>query len=82
MITAWGGMPNTVTDPLEQVLGFALWFVTLAAVGRLVWIGGEMSYHRHHPGETQPPDTPVWVFVGLIIASSASGIAAALLQFS
>ncbi|WFN95158.1 MULTISPECIES: hypothetical protein [Gordonia] len=75
-------MPPEVTDPLEKVLGYALWMVMAAAVGRLMWIGGEMSYHRHQPGDTQPPDTPTWVFVGLIVASSASGIGAALLQLS
>ena len=82
MISAWGGMPSQVTEPLEQVLGYALWFVMVAAVGRLLWIGGEMGYHRHRPGDVDPPDAPTWVFVGLIIASTASGIGAALLQLA
>lgn len=82
MLSAWGGLPSEVTQPLEQVLGYGLWFVMLACVGKLIWIGGSMSYHRHHPGEVDPPDTPMWALVGLIVASSATGIAAALLQFS
>lgn len=77
-LVAVGGLPPAVTEPLQQLIGWTMWLICLAAVGRLIWIGGEMGHHRSDPS-SEPPDSPVWVFVGLIVAASSSGIAGALL---
>ncbi len=73
-----GGMPDTVTEPLTQLLGWASWLACLGAVGRLIWIGAEFG-HAKQTGDGSP-ETPVWVLIGVIVVSASSGIAAALLS--
>lgn len=73
-------LPDAVTQPFEQLLGWMFWLICLAGVGRLFWIGGQMG-HAHNNPHAEPPDTPLGVIVGLIIGSSAAGIAGALVSF-
>ncbi|NED69069.1 hypothetical protein G3I15_49940 [Streptomyces sp. SID10244] len=73
-------LPDTVTQPFNQLLGWILWLLCLAGVARLFWIGGQMG-HAHHNPHADPPDTPLGVVVGLMVGSSAVGIAAALVTF-
>lgn len=68
----------TFTQEFNTLLGWLMWLVCLAAVGRLLWIGGHMGYSHNHP-HTEPHDSPAVVLIGLIVAASASGIAGALL---
>ncbi|MGB6244608.1 hypothetical protein [Gordonia sp. (in: high G+C Gram-positive bacteria)] len=79
MLLAFANLPASVSEPLEMLLGYVMWFICLAAVARLLWIGGEMGWARR-TGEDFA-ETPAFVFVGLIVASAASGIAGALLSF-
>lgn len=73
-------LPETVTEPFNQLLGWILWLLCLAGVARLFWIGGQLG-HSHHNPHADPPDTPLGVVVGLMVGSSAVGIAAALVTF-
>lgn len=68
----------TFTGAFNTLLGWIFWLICAAAVGRLIWIGGHMGYSHNHPN-VEPPDSPAIVLVGLVLAGSASGIAAALL---
>lgn len=73
-------IPAEAISALEKLIGWLLWLVCAAGVLRLMWIGAQVGHDRNHPS-SDPPDSPLGVFVGLIVASSASGIAAALLTF-
>lgn len=79
-LAAAGDLPKDVTAPLNQLLGWIMWLICLAGIARLLWIGGQMGHVHDHPA-ADPPDSPLGVVIGLIVASAATGIAGALLVF-
>ncbi|MBY4575989.1 hypothetical protein ACN94_20805 [Gordonia paraffinivorans] len=79
-LAAGSDLPKDVTEPLNLLLGWIMWLICIAAIARLFWIAGQMGHVQDHPA-SDPPDTPLGVIIGLIVASSASGIAGALLSF-
>ena len=84
VLQAAKSLPPEVLDPLTQVLGWLLWLVFLGFVALLIWAGARFAYQRHNPQAAHEADAAADVAVILIaavIASGASGTAAALLTF-
>lgn len=79
LLTSATELPAAVTQPFNQLLGWIMWLLCLSGIARLLVIGGQMGHAREHGHDA--PDTPVGVFIGLIVATSAAGIAAALVSF-
>lgn len=73
-------LPSEVTRPLNQLLGWIMWLLCVAAIARLLFIGGQMG-HAHNNPHGEPPDTPLGVVLGLCLGGAAAGIAGALLTF-
>jgi len=84
VLQAAKSLPPEVREPLLQVLGWLLWLVCLGFVALLIWAGARFAYQRHNPHAAHEADAGADVAVTLIaavVASGASGIAAALLTF-
>ncbi|MCX5042503.1 hypothetical protein OG921_04865 [Aldersonia sp. NBC_00410] len=75
-------LPPEVLDPLKQVVGWLLWLVCAGMLAGLIWAGGRLAYQRQHaPHESAAATSIVMILIASVIASSAAGIAAALLTF-
>lgn len=53
-------LPEAVTGPFEQLLGWVLWLICLAGVARLCWIGGQMGHAHHNPHSDPPTPRSEW----------------------
>lgn len=80
VVASGDDLPSAVTTPLNQLLGWVMWLLCVAAIARLLFIGGQMG-HAHNNPHAEPPDTPLGVVLGLCFGGAAAGIAGALLTF-
>ena len=75
-------LPPEVKEPLLQVLGWLLWLAFLSFTARLIYAGGRFAWARSRSlGDGEATVDVVVTLVWTVIASAASGIAAAILTF-
>ncbi|MBF4554377.1 hypothetical protein [Corynebacterium suicordis] len=65
--------PAEVTGNVSTYLGWFLWLLMVIAVGRLMWIGGKLGWHRWQgtPDESEPMVQIISLIVGGILAGTA-----------
>lgn len=74
--------PPEVTDPIMTLLRYLLWFAFAIFTISMIWAAGRLAYTRSQsPHETDSAQTIVVILIVSVMASDASGIAAALLSF-
>ncbi|WP_019925555.1 hypothetical protein [Nocardia sp. BMG111209] len=74
-------LPASVTGPLDQLAGWALWFALTVCLGWLIAAAGRLWLaHRHgEPLWSDATHSLVMSLVGAIVCSAATAIATAVL---
>lgn len=68
-------LPDSVTTPLMQLLGWLGWLVALLCIARAMWCGGLLALHAHRGEATEGL---IAALLAAVLLGSAGALAAAL----